>query len=456
MIINLPTKAEFYGESFHKIMESDSRIKVLWGGRGGGKSTAVARRAIIKLMQEDYCKIIITRKVFRDVKDSIYDTIKTEIVSNGLGELFNFKVSPLEIECIANGNKVIARGFDKEDATKSIKDPTCCIYEEASQMDEDDFTTTSSSIRTKGAILEEFIVFNPIVKTPKPENHWLYKTFFKGNKGKSFSNEVVIELDDETVSYKYDVLHTTYHDNRNNLTPEYIAILEGYKFTNEYKYETETLGNWSSHTVQNKFATYFDKTKHVSERAVFNPRMPIYISLDFNLEPFGFIFSHKWVDSEGYHCHQFDEAKIENGDIEKGINHIKAKYGKYSYGFQITGDKMGARRDFGRSDKASYYDRIRFAFNLNKNQIDSPANPHHDNSRQDLNYVLIHFDDYIIHPSCIETIYDLGHVEADAYGKIIKSDRKNIAQKADFLDCKRYEANDKFIQKWLKAHRKTL
>lgn len=223
-----------------------------------------------------------------------------------------------------------------------------------------------------------------------------------------------------------------------------------------FEYDLFVEGDWDARQKSDRaFCTHFDPARHIGP-APFQENRAIYVSLDFNLEPFGFIFQHKWRDNTGFHIHQFDEAKIENGDIEQGIDWINEKYGKYRHNLIITGDKMGAKRDFGRRDKASYYERIKAGLRLSPRQIEIHPNPTHENSRSDTNYVLYHFDDFRIDPTCVESIYDMESVEVDAFGKILKRDRMNLAQRADFLDCHRYSINDKFVQSWMKWHQKQI
>lgn len=455
--ITLPHPDIYYGKTHAFLKDCESRYIILWGGRGSGKSTSAARKLIDDCLTLPYFKCIMTRKIFRDIEESCYETIKQEIHAGGLQDLFYFRRNPLTIVCKINGNKFISRGFDKPETTKSIKDPTHVWYEEASEIDFDDFTMTTASVRMSEAKLQEILTFNPYVREANPEEHWIYKMFFAGQNQRSFDRHVSMDHEDiGQISYDVTVRHSTYRDNITNLKPEYVAMLEGYKDFDRYKYHVDTLGLWGKREVKNRFATHFSEGKHVSSDALFRPGQWIYISMDFNIDPFGFILQHKWRDDDGFHCHVFDEAKISNGDIEAGIQWLMRKYGKYKHVFIITGDKMGDRRDFGRADKASYYSRIKQGMNLGRSQIETHNNPPHENSRQDINYMLYYFDDFIINPvTCPETIYDMNNVECDAYGKIIKADRRNVNQRSDYLDCIRYSCNDNFTQGWIKWHRKT-
>jgi hypothetical protein len=70
-----------------------------------------------------------------------------------------------------------------------------------------------------------------------------------------------------------------------------------------------------------------------------------------------------------------------------------------------------------------------------------PANPTHYNSRIDSNAALRKLDIKVNSKRCKGFVFDAKQVQCDANGGIIKTNRKNIAERADFLDCFRYFVN---------------
>lgn len=218
--------------------------------------------------------------------------------------------------------------------------------------------------------------------------------------------------------------------------------------------EQEIMGQFIDMTGQNPFAHQYDPSKHESELAVFNPTRQLYISIDFNLNPFGVIFFQIWRDKEGEHFHIVDEASIKHGSIPAMIDLIKSKYGENLANCMITGDAMGRRGDLSQRDNANYYQQIQRGLRLREGQIRVPANPTHENSRADVNYVLHNFPDFKINPKkCPNTCRDMRNVQVDAFGSIIKRDRNDLNQQSDFLDCGRY-AISTFLKKWISDNMK--
>jgi hypothetical protein len=219
------------------------------------------------------------------------------------------------------------------------------------------------------------------------------------------------------------------------------------------EYQQEILGQFVDFSGSNPFAHQYNPEKHESLDAVFDPRKQLLIRVDFNLNPFAVTFSHLWRDSIE-HWHVVDEASISNGSIQAMVDLIKLKYGNQLPNCLLTGDSLGKRGDISQRDNATHYEQLRRGLGLKQTQLLLPANPTHDNSRADVNYVLCHFPDYKINPkTCPNLCRDMRNVQCDAFGEILKKNRKDINQRADYIDTERYGINT-FLRKWIDTHMK--
>lgn len=448
-MVEVEIDQSIYLPVYQQIVGSDADIVFFWGGRDSGKTHHIAQELIVKCMEADYFRCILVKKTYESIKDSQFQTIKDIVYELGLESLFTFREHPLEIQCI-NGNKFIARGCDKPEKIKSVRNPSDVWYEEMDQLTHADHITVQTTLRSDQVKVKEWCSFNPECKGDY-HDFYLYK--WVGDNYAHFREVREIELKDETVSITIEGIHSTYDDNP-YCTADRKARHENLAQSDPYYYQVYRRGRWGRKAALRPFAMQFDRKQHVSNVAQFDPGRLIFITFDFNLDPFGFIFTHRWMDKSGPHVHLFDEAKIPSASLEDGLDWITETYGRFSHNFIIDGDYMGKKRDFGRRDNLSYYDRIKNHFRLRDIQIQAKTNPEHKTSRQDVNYFLKHFPDIKINLKCRETISDLENVEVDAYEKIIKSDRANENQRADFLDGFRYMVNSEFVQKWLKAHQK--
>lgn len=433
---------------YYPLLNCRDRLIILWGGRDSGKSHFIAQKLIIECLREKYFRCILIKKTFNSIRSSQWQTIKDIVEDWGLEDLFVFNTAPLEIKCV-NGNTFIARGCDSPGKIKSIKDPSHAWYEEANQLSEDDHVTIQTTLRSnKVANVQELFSLNPESDGIDYHNFWVYRKFFSKQSEYSFRDKITLEVEGDVCEMSLTVLHTTYKDNR-FCTPERQIVLESLKETNPYYYEVFTRGNWGNRINENPFITTF-KEASISEGATFDARKQVFLSIDFNLNPFVCILFHYFKDASGYHLHFFDEIEIEYGNIPKMCEEIRNRYGRQLTTMRITGDFMGKRRDISHKDTAHYYEQIRRLLRISNQQIKLVANPSHGKSRQDCNNLIFSMGESLkINPKCRGLIYDLRNTRCDAHGSIIKSNRSDKTQRADFIDCFRYAVNT-FCQDFLR------
>lgn len=198
----------------------------------------------------------------------------------------------------------------------------------------------------------------------------------------------------------------------------------------------------------NPFAHQWDDAIHTGLEAVLNYHKQLYISIDFNLNPFAVTFWHYWQDHSGYHLHGIDEAEISQGSIPAMIELIRSRYGGQLHSCIVTGDAMGNQGNIARIDNASHYIEIARGLGLGEHQIKVPANPTHENSRADVNKVLWECKRpqprffVKLNPTRMKnTIRDFKVVQCDATGAIVKGKRSDLTQRADYMDTSRYIFN---------------
>lgn len=228
------------------------------------------------------------------------------------------------------------------------------------------------------------------------------------------------------------------------------------RLTNDYDKQRLLYGDWEAEReVESPFCNHYNPFKHESTLAVFQPSKQLVISVDFNLNPFAVTFHHAWQDSTGFHHHQFDEGEIAHGSIPAMVEFIRTKYHRYLYAAILTGDAMGNRGDISQRDNATLYQQLLLGLGMTVQQLRVHGNPTHENSRADVNYFMVHFPDYKINPTlCPNTCRDARVVQVDIYGQILKRNRNDLNQRADFLDAGiRYPIHNLHRQ-WIVNHQR--
>lgn len=276
----------------------------------------------------------------------------------------------------------------------------------------------------------------------------------KGKKLKNGKKHKFYELYESCLKNKegYKALQFTSFDNP-FIRKEDIDNLANSMSPNEYN--QEILGMFIDSLGENPFLHQFeDSEKYITDNELFSSNLQLIISVDFNLNPFSVTFHHFFNDSRGAHHYIIDEAEIKHGSIQAMADLIKSRYLNQLPNCILTGDAMGKRGEISQKDNASLYLQLMRLLGLRESQLKVSANPTHENSRADCNYYLYNFPDLKINrKKCPNTIRDFLSVQCDAFGSIIKRDRKDITQLADYLDTFRYFVNN-IAYKWLELHQK--
>lgn len=204
------------------LLDNRSRWLVLYGGAGSGKSYFAAQKIVNRMICEPDHFFVVTRKVARTCRDSVYKLLKDVIRSCGCPiDQWVFHDSEMRITYKGNGSRLICMGLDDPEKVKSIAGVTSMWHEEATELDQQDIAQLDLRLRGHTSYYKQHIVsFNPISAL-----HWL-KSFFFDN-----------PPEDVTVH------HSTYKDNA-FIDAQYKAILESYIDRDANYHRVYALGEW--------------------------------------------------------------------------------------------------------------------------------------------------------------------------------------------------------------------
>jgi phage terminase large subunit len=137
------------------------RFKVLYGGRGGGKSWAVADCLLI-LGSASKLRILCTREIQDSIKQSVYKLLCDRIEELGLGAFY--QILDKEIRG-ANGTEITftGLGYHTTESIKSYEGVDIVWVEEAQTVSERSWSILTPTIRAKGS--EIWVTFNPDMET---------------------------------------------------------------------------------------------------------------------------------------------------------------------------------------------------------------------------------------------------------------------------------------------------
>ena len=216
-----------------------------------------------------------------------------------------------------------------------------------------------------------------------------------------------------------------------------IEYLESLKELPPVQYQRFVEGDWDIlDDVANPFLYEWKDEKHIDDSIALNRNIPIFISVDFNINPLCALV----IQQLPRGCVVVDEIKIDKGSVDAFCDYIERMSIPMGL-LRITGDAMGKGGTVQQRDNSSAYTQIKRRLHLSDSQIIIPANPTHYNSRIDCNAALRKLDIRANSVKCKGFVFDAKQVQCDSNGSIIKSNRRILSERADFLDCFRYFVN---------------
>jgi phage terminase large subunit len=203
------------------------------GGRGSGKSYSL-NSFLLLLTYESGHVILFTRYTLTSAHVSIIPEFIDKIETSNLTG--DFHITKDEIINIKTGSKILFKGIKTSSGTqtanlKSLANVTTWVLDEAEELnDEETFDKIDFSIRAKGIQNRVILVMNPATK-----EHFIYKRFFEQRGVDAGVSEIVGDT-----TY----IHTTYLNNKENLSQSFLSQIERMKESNPSKYKHIILGGW--------------------------------------------------------------------------------------------------------------------------------------------------------------------------------------------------------------------
>jgi phage terminase large subunit len=155
----LSTDAQFPG--WARGLFSPKRYKVLYGGRGSGKSWAVARALLLRCAMQP-TRVLCAREVQRSIRDSVHRLLSDQIQNLGLAG--KFEVLDQEIRG-KNGSLIVFSGLSQHtvDSIKSYEGIDLVWVEEAQAVSKRSWDVLTPTIRK--AESEIWMSLNPELET---------------------------------------------------------------------------------------------------------------------------------------------------------------------------------------------------------------------------------------------------------------------------------------------------
>ena len=234
-------------------LDKDKFIILVTGGRGSGKSfnasTFIERLTfeLNKYIDDDnevkkvVHNVLYTRYTMTSANISVIPEFMEKIEADGTQQYF--AATRTDVTNVLTGSRIMFRGIKTSSGNqtaklKSIHGITTFVCDEAEEWtNEQEYDTIALSIRQKGIQNRVIIIMNPT-----DSNHFIYQKYIK-------DTHKIVEYDGVPVqiSTHPNVLHihTTYLDNIEHLSEQFIKEVQDMKERNPEKYAHVVMGRWS-------------------------------------------------------------------------------------------------------------------------------------------------------------------------------------------------------------------
>ena len=428
-----------------KCLEDSTTNEILFGGgAGSGKSMLGCLWHITRRTKYAGSRGLIGRAKLKTLKETTLVTFFNTCNAMGYrsGVDYNYNQQDQVINW-SNGSQTILKDLfyypsDPDFTSLGGSEYTDAFIDEVNEVTARAVGFVNSRIRYR---LTEYGVVQKLFMTCNPSDGWVKDKYVKKD-----GLPIVLKQHQKFIQ----ALIT---DNPDKAFRElYIKQLE--RMDSDYDKQRLLYGDWdATREVISPFAVQW-RDSFIKTDVHYDYVKQLIISVDFNLVPFCVTFHNFYADEKGWHWIYFDEAEIKQGSIPSMIDLIKERYGSVLGTAILTGDAMGNRGDISQRDNASLYIQLMRGLGLRESQLKVRSNPTHENSRADVNYVYKHLQDIRVSDRCTGGIRDNKNVQIDATGSIIKGNRNDLNQRADYLDTIRYLVHN-VMYKWIEHHQKT-
>lgn len=311
-----------------KLMSTDPRHCMLFGGSRSGKTFQIIRAIIIRASKTT-SRHVSLRLTFNSIKTSVWMDTLPKVLRLCFPDLkVIFKNSDFYL-LFPNGSEYWFCGLDDSKRVEKIlgKEFTTIHFNECSQLAFGSVQMALTRLAEKNDLVNR-VYYD---QNPPLKHHWSYVQFIKKlnpadaeplNRPENFCSMLMNPI-----------------DNMDNIDSEYLELLESLPELERNRFLHGEFGDSDDGQVYYEF----DRERHVSDKIIKRDGT-IFAGLDFNVHPMTAVLF-QVINNE---IHVFDEIFLRNSDTPKMIKELKKR--KY-VGARIIPDSTGAnRKTSGQSD----------------------------------------------------------------------------------------------------------
>lgn len=302
----------------------DKRFRVVVAGRRWGK-TALSRVLIIKRAQRARQKIWYVAPTYRMAKQIMWNDILEAIPKKWIKKI---NETTLTIRLI-NDTTIELKGADKADSLRGVG-IDFLVLDEFQDMSPDTWTKV---LRPTLADTGGDAIF---IGTPKAYNY-LYEVYKLGQRPEVYKDETGRRRRNHWQSWQFPTITSPF-------IPE-SEIESARRDMDDKSFKQEFMASFE--VMAGRVYYTFDRNIHVTEEAKFNPNLPIWIGMDFNIDPMSAVVFQPQDDGTIW---AVDEIVLFSSNTEEVCDEIEKRFWRFSKQITIFPDPAGAQRQHARGE----------------------------------------------------------------------------------------------------------
>lgn len=310
---------------FQKIVMNDmSRFRVVVAGRRWGK-TQVAKISLVMAAAKRRKQIVwYVAPTYQQARDILWEDLKTSIPKQWVRKVNETRMTITFV----NGSRIHLKGADKPDSLRGVG-LHFVVVDEAQDIKEE---TWEMVLQPTLATTNGRAIF---IGTPKSYN-WLYDRYMLGQRPRKVKDHRKREVNNEWMSWQFPTITSPFiprreiEARRRDMDPK--------SFRQEFEASFETMSG--------RVYYQFNRNQHVGDYP-FNPHLPIYIGMDFNIDPMSAIVCQEQANGEIWIV---DEAVLYGSNVQETADELARRYYKYMDQISIYPDPAGSNRNHDRGE----------------------------------------------------------------------------------------------------------
>ncbi len=310
------------------VLKDRRRFKVIVAGRRWGK-TQISKIALIKAAASrkgQLCWYVaptyqMARQIlWEDLKRSIPRSL---IAPNGINE------TRMTIRLV-NGSRIELKGADNPDTLRGVG-INFLVLDEAQDMKEDTWKTV---LRPTLASTGGQVIF---IGTPKAFN-WLYDMYVLGQRGDTYKDDNGKIVVNQWKSWQFPTIMSPFIPRSEIETAR--REMDPKSFRQEFEASFESMSG--------RVYYPFDRRTHVGDYP-FNPKLPIIIGQDFNIDPMSSVIMQQQPNGEIW---VVDEAILPGSNTQETADELGRRYHRHMNSITIYPDPAGNNRTHARGESS--------------------------------------------------------------------------------------------------------